>query len=247
MKKLLISLLSLVALNVFALDSLIQLHQDNIKAGTKYWNSINKIVKDNPAVLAKNFDSFKKSDDAKFSNLHLLDSVEIEKANALTKEQRTMRGLKQHMYMQWFSFYPNEELFTSMSKRAQLIISTSLFHRYEIVNNPTYYSELKSDDFKVEGVKLPLWSINALAKYNNDWEYFASLDINSTIVTERSYIVGMSNWLLSTNNYDAALDKCKQIISKIILRGYENSSELKRYRSIQAELIARKINANLTK
>ena len=60
------------------------------------------------------------------------------------------------------------------------IVSTKVVKAYE-VSNPTFYSELKAADFKVDGIKLRTNSICNIAISAGDMEYAMSLPLKEVI------------------------------------------------------------------
>ena len=171
MKKLLISLLSLVALTSFAktADELV----------SEYWSkttSMNDfavakaIVTENKADLPAAILVWANGDAGKFD----AEDKRSEQSKKDVQAARIMAGSYIVQNMPGYDLTKLPVLF------ACEVASTQVVKAYEVAN-PTFYSELKAADFKVDGVKLRPNTISNIAITANDVDYVMAMPLKYTI------------------------------------------------------------------
>ena len=171
MKKVLISLLTIVSLTSFAKTA------DELVA--EYWSkttSMNDfvvakaIVNENKADLPAALEAWAKGEAGKFD-------AENKRSEQSKKDVQAARIIAGSFIVQNTPDYDITKLPVLFACE---VASTKVVKAYEVAN-PTFYSELKAADFKVDGVKLRPNTICNIAITADDIDYVMTMPLNDTI------------------------------------------------------------------
>ena len=171
MKKLLISLLSLVALTSFAktADELVTEYWSKA-AGMDDYAVAKAIVNANKADLPAAIEAWSKGEAGKFD-------AKDKRSEQSKKDVQAARMLAGAYIVQNLNSFDITKLPVLFACE---VVSTQVVKAYE-VSNPTFYSELKAADFKVDGIKLRTHAICNIAISAGDMEYVMSLPLQEVI------------------------------------------------------------------
>lgn len=230
MKKILISLLSLIALTSFAktADELVAEYWSKA-AGMNDYAVAKAIVNANKADLPAAISVWANGEAGKFD----AEAKRSEQSKKDVQAARVMAGAYIIQNIHSFDVTKLPVLF------ACEVVSTQVVKAYE-VSNPTFYSELKAADFKVNGVKLRGNSICNIALSAGDIDYTFSLPLND--------IIGNVNWqyILKSKLLSMPVAEAKAKVTELenwyILRNMEIPTSIK---SLSKVLTSRLVDAKL--
>jgi hypothetical protein len=112
--------------------------------------------------------------------------------------------------------------------------------------NPTFYEELKSKKFIIDGYELPTYSILNMASYVKDdeflYQYVQTLPITKANLNIDIYKKTLFKYFINTTDISAAKAKCREIENLYILNNMEIPSEVQ---AISKLLTSRLIESKL--
>lgn len=230
MKKLLISLLSLIALTSFAktADELVAEYWSKA-AGMDDYAVAKAIVNANKADLPAAISAWVNGEAGKFD-------AEAKRSEQSKKDVQAARMLAGAYIVQNLNSFDITKLPVLFACE---VVSTRVVKAYE-VSNPTFYSELKAAEFKVNGVKLRTNSICNIAISAGDMEYAMSLPLKEVMgnVPFRALLV---KYLLKMPVAEAKA-KVVEIENWYILRDKEIPADIK---AVSKVLTSRLVDAKL--
>ena len=171
MKKLLISLLAIASLTSFAktADELVSEYWSKA-TGMNDYVVAKTIVNDNKADLPTAIEAWSNGEAGKFD-------AEDKRSEQSKKDVQAARLMAGSYIVQ---NVPNYDLTKLPVLFACEVASTQVVKAYE-VSNPTFYSELKAADFKVNGIKIRSNAITNIAISAGDIDYVMAMPLKDTI------------------------------------------------------------------
>ena len=112
-------------------------------------------------------------------------------------------------------------------------------------DNPTFYEELKSTKFVVDGIELPAYSRLNLAKGAGDTEYIKSAPVKDGMDAPDIYLEVLLDSLLESNDIIAAKNKCREIENFLLKRQSYSSEHLLRVQAVNKALTSRLVDEKI--
>ncbi len=165
MKKLIISILAVaVSATAFSksVDDCIVEIKAKMDAGINRWDAINDTAIENEAVLAEHFNAW-------VSNP--ANSI-FERGNATTEEYQK-RVDTRALFARYLKLNP--EKIKNIPVYLGVNTNPKAYYNNVIVSNPTFYEDLKKNDFIIDEKRIQMWAIIQLAMSAGDEDYIFSL------------------------------------------------------------------------
>ena len=208
MKKLLISLISVVALSVTAktADQLVDEYLAAAK-GKICFDVAKDIVDKNTSDVAEAIKVWSVGEPAKFG---------IDYEDKRTPENQ--RKVHAARMLSGEYFRDHHDAILTVPQTYALLTNMQVSYEKFSVDNPLFYQQLKANGFKIDGKELPKYVQCALARYANDIEYLATLPAGQITSSDASLHKAIE-YLLNQKDAQAAFNKIQEVENYFILAG----------------------------
>ena len=224
MKKILITLITLISLNSWAITS------DEVIAQVKLdssWSNIRTIVTSNHSDMKTIVTTWLKGNAGK-----------LDGRKNLKKDEEALVDLQRKIAGQYFLAFPSEVENLTL-EQASIVISSRVYDIFT-AKDPEFYSKLKAVDFKVDGKSLYPYAIVNIANAAGDLRYVAE---SMSPCNDSLYIDIISHYCLNHNDKEFAMKRLTSIRNYFILNNKEVPSKIKAaYNAVMADYTLNKLS-----
>ena len=239
MKKIIISMLAVtIAVSAIAKTSAELVAEYNAlkTEGSSQWEAGMKVYENNAKDIPALYDAWKNTNAAKF--------IPTEEPNkAMTKAQKDESVALRAIFAQYLIANP-DQIAKTPTRTACLAVASRCVAALE-EDNPTFYEELKSAKFVVDGIELPAYSRLNLAKGAGDTEYIKSAPVKDGMDAPDVYLEILLDSLLESNDIIAAKNKCREIENFLLKRQSYSSESLLRVQAVNKALTSRLVDEKI--
>ena len=239
MKNIIISILAAtLGVSAFAkTSSELAAEYNALKAeGSTQWEAGGKVYGDNAKDIPALFEEWKGTNSAKFTPTE-------EPNKGMTKAQKDESLALRAIFAQYLVANPNQIAKTPVRTACLAVSSRCVAAMAE--SNPTFYDELKSAKFVVDGIELPAYSRLNLAKGAGDTEYIKSVSVADGMCAPDAYLGVVIDLLLKSNDISAAKDKCRELENYLLKKQAYSSEHLSRVQAVNKALTSRLVDAKI--
>lgn len=160
----------------------------------------------------------------------------ISEINGLSQQERDQAYIERTLYGVFYEQNRDLEISADIAIR----LNTRVYYENAIVENPSFYKELKAAEWKFGDGKLPMAIILRLASYEKDEDFITSITPKIALQSNGFdiYFCAMKDKLLSMDNLQEAYLKSTEI-EDFLMSNLPNSDYLSKIRDIQDTLYLR--------